>query len=121
MTSYLTSLHSLTPPVTRTAVKNRKFRAELTTIIHEAGLEGGCDKARGALLYTTASKVAPLPACPSALHGMHMLVSTNAKRCAQDPGNAPVHRPHFVREYLSTGKVKVGSRLPMHAACVCTV
>ena len=38
-------------------MKNRKFRAELICIIHEAGLEGGCDKARGALLYTSASKV----------------------------------------------------------------
>ena len=38
-------------------MKNRKFRAELLSIIREAGLDGGCDKARGALLYTAASKV----------------------------------------------------------------
>ena len=39
-------------------MKNRKFRGELIAIINEAGLEGGCDKAQGALLYTAASKVA---------------------------------------------------------------
>ena len=27
--------------------------------------------------------------------------------CMQYPGNALIHRPHFVREYLSTGKLKV--------------
>ena len=51
-------------------MKNRKFRGELISIIHEAGLEGGCDKAQGALLYTAASKVgAQAHACACGLVG----------------------------------------------------
>ena len=39
------------------AVKNPKFRAALVDVIREAGADGGCEKAKGALLYTVASKV----------------------------------------------------------------
>lgn len=34
-----------------------KFRQALVDLIKAAGAEGGCPKAQGALLYTTASKV----------------------------------------------------------------
>ena len=57
----------------RNAVKNRKFRGELIAIITEAGSEGGCDKAQGALLYTAASKVRQLAhACACGLVGKCM-------------------------------------------------
>lgn len=36
---------------------NRKFRADLLKIIKEAGLENGCDKSIGDMLYAAVSKV----------------------------------------------------------------
>jgi hypothetical protein len=41
----------------RNAVKNKKFRDELVSIIHEARVEEGCSEGVGTLLYTTTSKV----------------------------------------------------------------
>ncbi len=40
----------------REAVGNAKLRATLTEVIREAGAAGGCPKARGALLYSAATK-----------------------------------------------------------------
>lgn len=45
------------PPPRRGAIKNQKFRAALVEVIKQAGAEGGCPKAQGALLYTLGSKV----------------------------------------------------------------
>lgn len=41
----------------RQALVKPKFRQALVELITEAGAAGGCPKAQGALLYTTASKV----------------------------------------------------------------
>jgi hypothetical protein len=41
----------------RNAIKNKKFRDELVTIIKEAGAEDGCTEGQGVLLYTATSKV----------------------------------------------------------------
>lgn len=48
----------------RTAVKNKKLKSELETIITEAGVTTGCPKQQGTLLYDCASKVnKPNPQC----------------------------------------------------------
>lgn len=41
----------------RNAIKNKKFRDELVSIIREAGAEDGCSEGQGVLLYTLTSKV----------------------------------------------------------------
>jgi hypothetical protein len=41
----------------RNALKNVKFTQTLVDVIKEAGVTGGCPKAKGNLLYTVASKV----------------------------------------------------------------
>lgn len=41
----------------RGAIKNVKFRQALVQTVREAGVESGCTKQQGALLYTVASKV----------------------------------------------------------------
>ena len=41
----------------RTAIKNKKLKSELETIITEAGVTTGCPKQQGTLLYDCASKV----------------------------------------------------------------
>ena len=38
-------------------MKNQKFRQVLVDVIKQAGVEGGCPKPQGALLYTVAGKV----------------------------------------------------------------
>jgi hypothetical protein len=38
-------------------LKNAKFTATLLDVVKEAGLSGGCPKAKGNLLYTVAIKV----------------------------------------------------------------
>ncbi|BDA41649.1 Glutamine-tRNA ligase [Coccomyxa sp. Obi] len=68
----------------KTAVSKKKFRGELLEVIEEAGLKDGCDKARGTLLYTSASTY---------------------------PANAMSHRRHFIQEYISTGKLKSSDQL----------
>jgi hypothetical protein len=45
----------------RSALKNIKFTQALVDVIKEAGVTEGCPKAKGNLLYTTASKVSELP------------------------------------------------------------
>lgn len=44
----------------RNAVKNVKFSQALREVISEAGVEAGCSKQAGSLLYTIASKVKSL-------------------------------------------------------------
>jgi hypothetical protein len=44
----------------RSALKNLKFTQALVDVIKEAGVTEGCPKAKGNLLYTTASKVSEL-------------------------------------------------------------
>eukprot|EP00245_Coleochaete_scutata_P005904 TRINITY_DN19893_c0_g1_i1.p1 TRINITY_DN19893_c0_g1~~TRINITY_DN19893_c0_g1_i1.p1 ORF type:complete len:798 (-),score=199.54 TRINITY_DN19893_c0_g1_i1:276-2669(-) len=60
------------------AVANAKVTANLTSVIHEAGVENGCDKAVGNLLYTSATKF---------------------------PANALKHRKVFL-DYVTSGKIK---------------
>lgn len=45
----------------RSALKNIKFTQALVDVIKEAGVTEGCPKAKGNLLYTTASKVSDVP------------------------------------------------------------
>jgi glutaminyl-tRNA synthetase len=59
-------------------VANAKVTANLTAVIREAGLEEGCDRSTGNLLYTVATKF---------------------------PNNALKHRPALL-EYITAGKVK---------------
>lgn len=43
----------------KNAAKNAKFRATLTEVIAEAGLNSGCDKSIGLLVYAVATKFPP--------------------------------------------------------------
>lgn len=65
------------------AVKNPKFRQALVDVIKAAGVEGGCEKTRGALLYTVASKF---------------------------PANALPHRA-LLLDYITAGKVGSNAQL----------
>jgi hypothetical protein len=49
------------PSTRRSTLKNIKFTQALVNVIKEAGVTEGCPKAKGNLLYTTASKVSELP------------------------------------------------------------
>ncbi|CAM6111796.1 unnamed protein product [Calypogeia fissa] len=60
------------------AVANAKVTANLTAVISEAGLEGGCDRSIGNLLYSVATKF---------------------------PNNALKHRPALLK-YVTEGKIK---------------
>lgn len=60
------------------ALANAKVTSNLYDVIHEAGVQGGCDKAIGNLLYTVATKY---------------------------PANALKHRPGFLK-YITDGQVK---------------
>ena len=64
-------------------MKNAKFRKSLVDVIKEAGLEGGCPKQQGALLYTVASKY---------------------------PGNALAHRATLL-DYIKAEKIKSNAQL----------
>ncbi|KAF6264766.1 tRNA synthetases class I, catalytic domain-containing protein [Scenedesmus sp. NREL 46B-D3] len=67
----------------RSALKNTKFTQALVDVIKEAGVTEGCPKAKGNLLYTTASK---------------------------HPANALVHRPMLL-EYILAEKIKTTTQL----------
>lgn len=53
------------PPPCRQALKNAKFRHALLEVILEAGVQGGCSKQTGALLYFIAGKVRSPRLCRS--------------------------------------------------------
>eukprot|EP00884_Botryococcus_braunii_P000839 jgi/Botrbrau1/10756/Bobra.180_2s0021.1 len=72
----------------KNAIKNKKFRDELVTIIKEAGAEDGCSEGQGVILYTVTSKYPP---------------------------NAKVHRKQFLQDFVSTGKIK--SIAQLEGAC----
>lgn len=47
----------LDPATAKNATSNAKLSATLSAIITEAGVQGGCDKSIGNLLYQAATKV----------------------------------------------------------------
>ncbi|KAJ0247535.1 Glutamine--tRNA ligase [Hirschfeldia incana] len=67
----------------RETVRNSKVKANLTAVIHEAGVNNGCDRSIGNLLYTVATKY-------------HL--------------NALVHRPTLF-EYIVSTKIKTSPQL----------
>ncbi|KAL6782008.1 TSQ1 [Auxenochlorella protothecoides x Auxenochlorella symbiontica] len=73
----------LAPGTLAGAIKNVKFRQALVQTVREAGVESGCTKQQGALLYTVASKY---------------------------PGNALVHRKTLL-EYITSDKLKSNAQL----------
>ncbi|GAB4821823.1 hypothetical protein N2152v2_008869 [Parachlorella kessleri] len=73
----------LVPQTATNAVKNQKFRQVLVDVIKQAGVEEGCPKPQGALLYTVAGKY---------------------------PANALVHRETLLR-YIIDDKIKSNAQL----------
>ncbi|KAK9105773.1 hypothetical protein Scep_022617 [Stephania cephalantha] len=67
----------------KNTVANNKVTANLTSVIHEAGVDSGCERAIGNLLYTVATKF---------------------------PGNALLHRPALL-EYVVSSKIKTPAQL----------
>eukprot|EP00271_Cylindrocystis_brebissonii_P006049 TRINITY_DN18593_c0_g1_i1.p1 TRINITY_DN18593_c0_g1~~TRINITY_DN18593_c0_g1_i1.p1 ORF type:complete len:827 (+),score=177.56 TRINITY_DN18593_c0_g1_i1:274-2754(+) len=75
------------------AVANAKVTNTFSDVIHEAQLEGGCDRAVGNLLYTVATKF---------------------------PANALKHRPTFL-SYITSSKIKSMPQLELGLAYLATV
>ncbi|CAA3026121.1 glutamine--tRNA ligase-like isoform X1 [Olea europaea subsp. europaea] len=67
----------------KNTLANNKVTSNLTTVIHEAAVTGGCDRTVGNLLYTVATKF---------------------------PSNALVHRPTLI-EYIVSLKIKTPAQL----------
>ncbi|EYU33108.1 hypothetical protein MIMGU_mgv1a018809mg, partial [Erythranthe guttata] len=67
----------------KNTVANNKVTANLTAVIHEAGVADGCDRTVGNLLYTVATKF---------------------------PANALVHRPTLLK-YIISSKIKTPAQL----------
>ncbi|KAL0408875.1 UNVERIFIED_CONTAM: Glutamine--tRNA ligase [Sesamum radiatum] len=67
----------------KNTVANSKVTANLTAVIHEAGVTDGCDRTVGNLLYTVATKF---------------------------PANALVHRPTLIK-YIVSSKIKTPAQL----------
>jgi hypothetical protein len=84
----------------RQAAKNVKVRQALISVIEDAGAQGGCPKAQGALLNTISSKVRQTP---SPLSGR-----------ARDPQAAASWSPHpgGVRDDTLPGQAEPGCAAP---------
>ncbi|KAK6921725.1 Glutaminyl-tRNA synthetase, class Ib, non-specific RNA-binding domain, N-terminal [Dillenia turbinata] len=74
---------SLDEQTAKNTIANNKVTGNLTAVIHEAGVTGGCNRTVGNLLYTVATKF---------------------------PANALVHRPKLL-EYIVSLKIKTPAQL----------
>ena len=95
----------LEPKTAQQVARNSKLSATLVEVIAEAGLQAGCGKVVGNLLYQTAAKARASRS--SLLPRLRPLTP----RRLQFPGNALSHRPTLVA-YLARGDIKVCRRAP---------
>ena len=88
-------------------------------VIEEAGVGSGCEKSCGELLYEVAVKACTAPHCRLApLLRAGVTLQLTRSGCAQFPKEALHNRPALLRDFVVTGKVKVG-QLPVAVLCQC--